>query len=419
MLWKNFARLTLLASCVAASAEGAVPAQPSMIAAAQWKVASTDPDHPDDADLQPFADAIGNARVVGLGEQTHGAREEYQLKLRLLKYLHRKLGFDVVLLDSGFYDIGELSRRAERGEKLDAMAPGNVFFMYARSAEGRALLHYLDRQRAAGTPMALAGIDSQHTGELSKNELIPRMLAYLALKDPANPNAPHAALARGADWEVWSASAKALFSMDRKAPAAPARAAFLRHAVALDDALCNSADTEFQGAAWWCLVARSVHAQALSYWSADHDYQRDNQMGANAIWLADHLYAGKKIVVWAHTVHLARGLQRTPVNLQAGEVMHRHWGSAYKVVQFSSGGGEILDFVSGKPLAVPAPSPDSLERRLAAQRGPDPSVVGLSARTPVNMAQFSYEYLNVGARLGVNWDVLFYIPKVSPVSMAR
>ena len=64
-------------------------------------------------------------------------------------------------------------------------------------------------------------------------------------------------------------------------------------------------------------------------------YQRDNQMGDNAIWLADQLYPGRKVVIWAHTVHTARGFQRTPVNLQAGEVMHRHWGADYKIVQFS------------------------------------------------------------------------------------
>lgn len=344
-----------------------------------WKLASINADHSDDSDLEPFAKEIGNARVVGLGEQTHGAREEYQLKLRLRKYLHRKMGFDVVLLESGFYDIGELSRRAEHGELHDRMALGSVFFMYARSAEGRAMLHYLDGLRTTTAPMSLAGIDSQHTGALSKSQLIARLQAYLvgpAQSLVVSPNtvangrkeltkrAPYQALARGADWDAWSTASKALFAMDRSAPAAPERAAFERHAIALDEALCKGADNALQGRVWWCMVARSVRAQALSFWSADHDYQRDNQMGANAIWLADHLFAGKKIVIWAHTVHLTRGFQRTPVNLQAGEVMHRRWGPAYKVVQFSAGGGEIFDYVAGKALAVPIPAPDSFEARL-------------------------------------------------------
>ncbi len=320
------------------------------------------------------------------------------------------------------------------------MAPGNVFMMYARSAEGRALLHYLDGQRATTAPMSLAGIDSQHTGELSKSQLIARVQAFLT--EPAQAvvasqktaakeamgaiertkPASHEALARGADWDAWSSAARALLAMDRSAPPAPKRAAFERHATALDDALCNSGDNAFQGRTWWCLVARSVRAQALSYWSGDHDYQRDNQMGANAIWLSDHLFAGKKMVICAHTVHLARGFQRTPVNLQAGEVMHRHWGPAYKVVQFSAGGGDIFDYVSGKALAVPVPTPDSFEARLGAWggAGQGQSVLGVVADAPVAMPQFSYEYVSTArGQLGRHWDVLFYIPKVSPVTMER
>ncbi len=71
-----------------------------------WVVRSVDPAQADDSDLKTFAEAIGDARVVALGEQTHGGREEFLLKTRLLKYLHEKMGFDVLLLESGFYDVG-------------------------------------------------------------------------------------------------------------------------------------------------------------------------------------------------------------------------------------------------------------------------------------------------------------------------
>ena len=53
----------------------------------QWPLAGIQPGHSDDRDLQPFAQAIGQARVVALGEQTHGGAEEFLLKTRLVKYL--------------------------------------------------------------------------------------------------------------------------------------------------------------------------------------------------------------------------------------------------------------------------------------------------------------------------------------------
>lgn len=424
------------AAALAALALAAVSPHPQAQAQAQagqpWPIASTSPQHPDDSDLKPFADAIGNARIVALGEQTHGGREEYLLKTRLLKFLHEKMGFDVLLLESGLYDMARLAERVERGEKLDDIAPGSVFFMYANTAEGRGMLQYFDRQRALGKPMALGGIDSQHTGETSKKELLAGLRAYLKTAAPA--------LAEGEGWRRYAQAAQPLLEMQRTPPPAEAQAAFRQHAAALRASLCQAAPPAaatasgaaagsgagesaaagvFASAAFWCRTVKSVDGQAASYWSADHDYQRDNQMGDNAIWLADQLYPGRKVVIWAHTVHTARGFQRTPVNLQAGEVMHRHWGADYKIVQFSGAAGQILDYVKNQPLALPAIPPDSLEAGLA--KSPH-ALLGLTSAAPPGkpQPQFSYEYeLRRGGQLGVNWDVLFFIRQITPVSMAR
>jgi erythromycin esterase len=273
------------------------------------------------------------------------------------------------------------------------------------------MLQYVDSRRAQGKPIALGGIDSQHTGETSKKELLPRLQAYLKTATPA--------LAEGDGWRRYAQAAQPLLEMQRTPPSGEAQAAFRQHAAALRAALCQPVSPP-AGAAFWCQAVKSVDAQAASYWSADHNYQRDNQMGDNAIWLADKLYPGRKVVIWAHTVHTARGFQRTPVNLQAGEVMHRHWGADYKVVQFSSAGGQILDFVTNQPLPLPAIPPDSLEAFLARQQH---ALLGLTASVlpqPQPQPQFSYEYeLQRGGRLGVNWDVLFFIRQITPVSMAR
>jgi hypothetical protein len=45
-------------------------------------------------------------------------------------------------------------------------------------------------------------------------------------------------------------------------------------------------------------------------WSAAGDYPRGNQLGDNAIWLMGPMSSGQKAVIWAHTIHVAKGLQR-------------------------------------------------------------------------------------------------------------
>ena len=59
-------------------------------------------------DLEPFGRLVDEdgVRVVGLGEATHGAREFFQLKHRLLEYLAVEKGFRVFILEAG-YDVCE------------------------------------------------------------------------------------------------------------------------------------------------------------------------------------------------------------------------------------------------------------------------------------------------------------------------
>jgi len=44
-------------------------------------------------DLAPLAAMVGDAQIVGLGESTHGTREHFQMKHRLVEYLVEELGF--------------------------------------------------------------------------------------------------------------------------------------------------------------------------------------------------------------------------------------------------------------------------------------------------------------------------------------
>src|SRR5262249_23618574 len=46
-------------------------------------------------DLRPLRALIGQARIVSLGEATHGSREFFQMKHRMLEFLATELGFSI------------------------------------------------------------------------------------------------------------------------------------------------------------------------------------------------------------------------------------------------------------------------------------------------------------------------------------
>jgi len=399
------------------------PAASSPVSPYQVWPLTADAQAEDDSDLAPLGQALAHAQVVGLAEQTHGAHEEFAYKLRLLRYLHEKLGFEVLQLESGFYDLGRISQAMARGEKLDELAPGSVFFMYSKSAEGRRLLQYVDQTQRSAHPLKLAGTDSQHTGELSGKTLLPSLHIALA-------KAGHPELAQGEAWQRMSHLTEALLAMQGHAPPAAEQATFFAHTQRMRAALCSAnapsapEAAQVDGPAWWCRVVLSLDAQARSTWSQGADYQRDNVMGANSIWLTEQMFQGRKTVIWAHIVHLARGFERGPANLQAGEVMHRQWGERYQVIHFSAGGGEILDFNSMQPKTLPTPSAGSLEAQLMAGKPAQPLL--LHAAHPLELPQYAFDYLPLGAetamrpgQLGRNWDWLVFFPSVRPVSMVR
>ena len=51
-------------------------------------------------DLKPLKDLIGDARIVSLGECTHGSSEVFSMKHRMLEYLVKEKGFTIFSIEA-------------------------------------------------------------------------------------------------------------------------------------------------------------------------------------------------------------------------------------------------------------------------------------------------------------------------------
>src|ERR1700761_354618 len=61
------------------------------------------------ADLRPLGQMIGNARIVELGEATHGTREFFQLKHRLIEFLASQKEFTIFSIEANMPEAYRLN----------------------------------------------------------------------------------------------------------------------------------------------------------------------------------------------------------------------------------------------------------------------------------------------------------------------
>ena len=67
-------------------------------------------------DLAFLSEMIGDARLVGLGEATHGSREFFTMKHRLVQYLVEEMGFTTFAIEANFPEAARINDYLHTGE---------------------------------------------------------------------------------------------------------------------------------------------------------------------------------------------------------------------------------------------------------------------------------------------------------------
>ena len=336
-------------------------------------VRSIEPSDTDFSDLSGLRAAVGGARVVLLGEQTHGEGSTFSAKIRLIKFLHEKMGFDVLAFESGLYDCARIWENVQQGGTLSQEVIGSLFYMYATSVQMGPLFDYVQAGLHAAHPLVLTGFESQHTGVKAKTQLFDDFERFLRKESPS---------AVDEEWQLFRRVSVATFGSRDYRPGPEEKVRFFRKLSELQRVLGEGGrvtDSLTNSIGFWYQVVNSIESQTTRYWGMVDGNEvsvRDAQMAKNLIWLAEKAYPGKKIIVWAHNGHIAKGMGslnggRKPARpedafVPMGATIHRSFGSKAYCIGFSGSEGTYMNYVNDQIVTVEARPASSIEGALAA-----------------------------------------------------
>ena len=292
-------------------------------------------------DLQPLKRVFKDVRFVGLGEETHGTREFFQFKHRMLEFLVKEMGFRIFAIEasySGCENINDyvMGRTDDGAKALDSQG-----FWTWNTEEVRAMIDWMrdyNKSAPADRRVKFVGFDIQINDPGRA-----RLLEYLKRTAPER-----------------FAETEAFFKVDVEELG---NARFLRGGAATDE-LAKLKELRIQYNDLFvfielseaALVAKSSPAEyeqmreyarvLVQYVDAyrrvglDHARSRDSYMADNFRRLVEREPAGTRFVIWAHNAHIATG-DHDGTPLTFGHHTRRSYGSDYYALGFSFNQGSF------------------------------------------------------------------------------
>ena len=292
----------------------------------------------DFAQLAKVGAAVGDSRIVGMGEGSHGTSQFFAFKDSLFKYLVERKGFTVFAMEA-YWGAGlYVDRYIKTGRGTAEQAVASLAFWTWDTPQVVDLVRWMHEYNAKPGKhriLSFVGIDMQ-----SAMGAMGYLATYFSLHDSAHATGVNAAL-------NCVAAAAAYFHAK---PDGGCR----EKIVAVGNRLSALKNAPDLGVAQHSVM---ILLQYLDWKNTPEEDQlgtRDRDMADNLKWVAA-FYRNAKIAVWAHNYHVGTSAKELP-SRPMGSYLRAAFGGGYYAIGQTFGSGTVRAIVSTHGLqAVTVP----------------------------------------------------------------
>lgn len=261
-------------------------------------------------DLQPLAHLIGDASIVGLGEETHGTHEFFAIKARIAEFLISHMGFTTFIMENDWGSSRLVDAYINGGQANIGDVMQHGLFGSWQTQEYRSMLEWMRAYNATATPTTkihFIGMDIQevsqsdfdevesylHTVDPQQTARVQKLYAGIIADSVPNPFNTYPRL-NAATKQHYQDQAQQVYDLlhahqhtyiNRSSPQT--------FGLALQNARIIVQFTTFMNA--------NTQDESLTRY-----IQRDAFMAENVAWIHDHAAGSHpKMIVWAHDGHIA------------------------------------------------------------------------------------------------------------------
>ena len=326
----------------------------------------------EDDRFAPMFDRFGDARVVLLGEASHGTSEFYRARAAISKRLIERHGFNIIAVEADWPDAARVDRFVRhRAKREGEEAPFQRFPTWMwRNREVDGFVRWMRRHNSGRAYEQMAGFYG-----LDLYNMQDSMRAVIGFLEREDPEAAKVARARYGCLEPWAENpqrygAKALHEGYARCeiPVMQMMQDLMQRNFNCLTAECD----EWLDAAANARLVKNAEAyyRAMYHGSADSWNLRDTHMFETLVQLLDAKGPNSKAVVWAHNSHIGNaaftdmGQKRDEINV--GQLTKEKFGSKARLIGFGTHKGTVAaadDWDEPMQVKSVRPSlPESYER---------------------------------------------------------